>query len=312
MNSMLVSKNNYASVVGISAYDNFLMKSYWVPVPKGLWYKWNGQDLQIPENGWFDIISGIFKQSTDGVIYTLKQTNGESDVFDYFENWDYNTSEIDYIVSIAKNSQTYEQPDIHAVKTRTLVSGLVFPVSKLTADTDNRVVGEWYFSGDQWLQSADTHIHAGTFDKTKLTKLQQSFCLVKPALSSEKYYVYLDPSAVGEVGEKSNTAYGSAYIDTAFYNYVDANGNKFFFDGAYWVPEKYTSFNTTELNKNYAIIPDNLPIYSHPINDTAYQIGTYHYGERITVPYVATQDTEWGYTGVGWIRLNSGTVSEIL
>ena len=312
MGSVVVPKNTYGSVLSITAYDNFLMTSYWVPVPKGLWYKWHNQDLQIPENGWFDIITGAFKQSVDSVIYTLKQTNGEGDVFDYFENWDYNTSEIDYVVSIAKDSQTYEQPDIHAVKTRTLVSGLVFPVSKLTADTDNRVIGEWYFSGDQWLQSADTHIHAGTFDKTKLTKLQQSFCLVKPALSSEKYYVYLDPSAVSEVGEKSDAVYGSAYIDTAFYNYVDANGNKFFFDGAYWVPEKYTSFNTTELNKNYAIVPDNLPIYSHPINDTAYQIGTYHYGERITVPYVATQDTEWGYTGIGWIRLNSGTVSEIL
>jgi hypothetical protein len=67
-----------------------------------------------------------------------------------------------------------------------------------------------------------------------------------------------------------------------------------------------------ELNKNYAIVPDNLPFYSHPIEDDIYIIGNYHYGERITVPYVATQDTEWGYTGIGWVRLNSGTVSEIL
>ena len=117
---------------------------------------------------------------------------------------------------------------------------------------------------------------------------------------------------VSEVGETSNAVYGSGYVETAFYNYVDANNNKFYFDGAYWVPEKYTSFNITELNKNYAIIPDNLPFYSHPIEDEAYQIGNYHYGERITVPHVATQDTEWGYTGLGWVRLNSSTVSEIL
>jgi hypothetical protein len=136
--------------------------------------------------------------------------------------------------------------------------------------------------------------------------------LVKPADSTQKYYVYLDPSAISVVGENSNAVYGSAYTDTVFYNYVDTNGNKFFFDGAYWVPEKYTSFNTTELNKNYAVVPDNLPIYSLPINDNSYITGNYHYGERITVPYVATQDPEWGYTGIGWIRLNSGTVSEIL
>jgi flagellin-like hook-associated protein FlgL len=108
-----------------------------------------------------------------------------------------------------------------------------------------------------------------------------------------------------DVNSVQQRADGSRY-------YVDANGNKFFFDGAYWVPEKYTSFNTTELNKNYAIVPDALPYYSLPINDTNYVAGNYHYGERITVPYVATQDPEWGYTGVGWIRLNSGTVSEIL
>ena len=312
MNTLSIPKNNYASVLSIATYDNFLMKTYWVPVPKGLWYKWHGQDYQIPENGWFDLITGSFKQSVGGEIYAIRETNGESNVYDYFDNWHYDTSEIDYIVSIADTTKTYEQPDAYAVKVRELDPGLVFPVSQLTADADNRVIGEWYFSCDQWLKSSDAHIYAGTFDRARLTKLQQSFCLVKPADSTQKYYVYLDPSAVSVVGENSNAVYGSAYTDTAFYNYVDTNGNKFFFDGAYWVPEKYTSFNTTELNKNYAVVPDNLPIYSLPINDNNYITGNYHYGERITVPYVATQDPEWGYTGIGWIRLNSGTVSEIL
>lgn len=307
-----VYSNTLGSTMSIATYENFLLRRYWVPVPKGFWYRWNGEDLRIPDNGWFDLMTGRFTQSPDSKIYLYKQTNGEDIGYDYFDNWFYNTSEIDYIVQAPAEVATYEEPDTYALGIRSLAPGLVFPVSKLTADIDNRVIGEWYFSCDQWLPSSNVSIHAGTFDRTKLTKLQQTFCLVKPAVKNEKYYVYLDPSAVGEVGEASNAVYGSGYEDIAFYHYVDANGNKFFFDGAYWVPEKYTSFNTTEWNKNYAIVPDNLPFYSLPIEESNYIAGNYHYGERITVPYVATQDPEWGYTGIGWIRLNTGTVSEIL
>lgn len=307
-----VYSNTLGSTMSIATYENFLLRRYWVPVPKGFWYRWNGEDLRIPDNGWFDLMTGQFTQSPDSKIYLYKQTNGEDVGYDYFDNWFYNTSEIDYIVQAPAEVATYEEPDTYALGIRSLAPGLVFPVSKLTADIDNRVIGEWYFSCDQWLPSSNVSIHAGTFDRTKLTKLQQTFCLVKPAVKSEKYYVYLDPSAVGEIGEASNAVYGSGYEDIAFYHYIDANGNKFFFDGAYWVPEKYTSFNTTEWNKNYAIVPDNLPFYSLPIEESNYIAGNYHYGERITVPYVATQDPEWGYTGIGWIRLNTGTVSEIL
>ena len=324
-------------IYGAQSYETFIMQHWWVPVPKGLWYKYNGKDMRIPDNGLFDIITGDFRrnwrkgddnphrdQSSSGsTIYPNYYADGKeymffrnqkpviSDAYNYFDNWFYNTTDIDYIAEMTTTSGTYEQPDIYATKVRDLVPGLVFPVSKLTADANNRVVGEWYFSGDQWVETANTKIHAGSFNKNQMVKLQQSFCLVEPAVA-ETYYVYLDPSAVGSVGEKSNAVYGSAYVDTSFYYYTTSNGDKFYFDGAYWVPEKYTSFNTTELNKNYAIIPDSLPFYSNPILDDAYIVGNYHYGERITVPYVATQDPEWGYTGTGWIRINSGTVSEIL
>ena len=316
-------------IYGAQSYETFIMQHWWVPVPKGLWYKYNGKDMRITDNGLFDIITGDFRRNwrqedgnphsgspdyyADGKEYVFFRSQKPviSDAYNYFDNWFYNTSDIDYIAETTAASGTYEQPDIYATKVRDLVPGLVFPVSKLTADANNRVVGEWYFSGDQWVETSNTKIHAGSFNKNQMVKLQQSFCLVEPAVA-ETYYVYLDPSAVGSIGEKSDAVYGSAYVDTSFYYYTTSNGDKFYFDGAYWVPEKYTSFNTTEWNKNYAIIPDNLPFYSNPILDDAYVVGNYHYGERITVPYVATQDPEWGYTGIGWIRINSGTVSEIL
>ena len=332
----LLSQPFRGLIYGAQSYETFILQHWWVPVPKGLWYKYLGEDLRIPDNGLFDIITGEFRDNykkSDGPIgsYLSGSSFHDYDVsddgkeymflrnqkpiigteYDYFDNWSYNTTEINYIVKTLNKTNGYEQPDIYAIKNRELAKDLVLPVSKLTADAANRVVGEWYFSGDQWIETSNTEIHAGTFDKTKLTKLQQTLCLVEPS-TSQNYYVYLDPSNVATIGQASSAVYGSGYTSTAFYNYIDKNGNKFYFDGAFWVPEKYTSFNITELNKNYAIIPDKLPFYSNPIDDEAYIIGSYHYGERITVPYVATQNTEWGYTGIGWIKINSGTVSEIL
>jgi hypothetical protein len=37
-----------------------MMIHYWVPVPKGLYYKYDGVDLRIPENGMFDLLTGDF------------------------------------------------------------------------------------------------------------------------------------------------------------------------------------------------------------------------------------------------------------
>jgi hypothetical protein len=323
-------------VYGVQSYETFLLKHWWVPVPKGLWYKFNGVDLRIPKNGLIDLMTGRFERAyikadgpisgdydyfnsyhrasyvSDGkdYIFLRNQRPVIADQFDYFKNWYYDTQEIDYIVQTANKTDTFQQPDILAIKNRTLSKGLVLPISKATSDANNRVVGEWYFSGDQWFESKNAPIHAGTFDKTKLTKLQQNICLVKPA-PTQTYYVYLDPSAVGEAGESSGTSYGSGVMITTYY-YYKADNMTYYFDGANWIPEKYTSLNTTELNENYTIIPDSMPYYTVPIEEDAYIGGRYHYGERITVPYVATQDNEWGYTGLGWIRLNSSTVSEIL
>ena len=212
----LTSNSFRGLICGAQSYEAFMLKHWWVPVPKGLWYRFNGEDLRIPDNGLLDIMTGKFADNykmSDGPIGSYTNSNGVSTPyslyadgkdyvffrnqkpvigteFNYFDNWFYNTTEIDYIVKTTAAANTYEQPDIYATGVRNLVPGLVFPVSKLTADADNRVVGEWYFSGDQWLETKNTTIHAGTFDKTKLTKLQQTFCLVKPATSENLLCIF--------------------------------------------------------------------------------------------------------------------------
>lgn len=291
------------------AYTQFTLTSYWIPVPKGMWYRFNGEEKRIEANGFFNLITGETFYDDNIKIYLLNDTEMVAP-FDYFDEWFYNTTDIDYIVQAKADIPTYEQPDIYAINKRTILSGLVFPVSSLTADADNKVVGEWYYSGDQWLSSANTSIYAGSFDKLKLTKLQQSICLL-PGGDYTKFYVYLNPAEVAQVGQTSNHLYGTtAKTAVSHYYYIDNNNEKFYFDGAFWIPEKYTSNYTIEQNKNYAITVDT-NYYSVPIAKEEYKAGVYLYGERITVPYVAVNNPNWAYTGKGWIELD-GYTSEIL
>ena len=308
-----VPVSSVASAISVALYQNFLAQHYWIPVPRGCWYKFGGADYRIPENGWYDLITGDFKKSAGSTIYLLNQTVGVDEKYDYFKNWHYTANDVDYIVQIKGETAAYQQPDLYAISADSLANGLVLPVSKVTSDAENRVVGEWYYSSNQWFESKKASIYAG-LNKSQLTKLQQTIVLVHPA-NNETYYVYLNPSRVIDPGapNSSSVSYSnSGYLTTAYYNYVDNNGNKFFFDGKYWIPENYTQFSTVESNKNYAIVPDNLNYYSFPLDDDAYIIGNYHYGERVTVLYTTKKNSEWGFTGLGWIHVNENTVSEVV
>lgn len=299
----------YGTTHQFMSYTQFNLTSYWIPVPKGMWYKFNGEDRRIENNGFFNLITGDTYYNDKINIFLMNDTE-MVEPFNYFDDWFYNTTDVDYIIKANANINTYVQPDIYATANRTILSGLVFPVSKLTADADNRVVGEWYYSGDQWLESSNTSIYAGTFDKLKLTKLQQTICLL-PGGDYTKFYVYLNPAEVVNIGESSNNSYGStAKTAVSHYYYIDNNNEKFYFDGAFWIPEKYTANYITEQNKNYAITVDT-NYYSVPIAKDEYKLGVYLYGERITVPYVATNNPNWAYTGRGWIELK-GHTSEVL
>jgi hypothetical protein len=336
------SSNCFTGIIHkVQSYENFEMIHYWTPVPKGLWYRFNGEELRIPDDGMFDILTGEFKggyKTSDGsvgittgysgsaggnqtlqpyadainLIFLADSKVNYNTPYNYFDEWVYETTDIDYITQIADTStDTFKQPDIYATKIRKLEKGLIVPVSKVCADVNNRVVGEWYYGADQWFETKHANLYVGEFDKSKLVKHSQSITLVAPS-DKKTYYVYLDPSQVGAPGEKSSFTYDNkGQVIAAYYNYTDANNNKYYFDGSKWIPEYYTSFNTVEHNKNYVIIPNTLKYYSQPIDNDNFVEGTYHYGERITVLYTAEQDQEWGFTGLGWIRVNINNLSEI-
>ena len=337
----------------IQSYKNFMMTHYWIPVPKGLWYRYNGEEKRITNNGLFDLLTGELKHYYSDYPanskYTwyyndwqgstnfedrfrgtkLENTNTEpassgsrdyknledcihiyyanqditSPEYYYFDNWNYTSSDVDYVIKTSNSLSTYDQPDLYAHKIKTLLEGLIVPVSKYTNDTANKVVGEWYYSSNQWFESKEGSIYAGEeFNKLKLSKNQTQICLINNADKTLNFSTYLNPADT----TTTSISYGSTpMVLTVYYKYEGTNDN-YYFDGTTWVPEAYTSLNTTEHNKNYAI-SRSTPYYSVPIADDKYRLGDYLYGERITVPYLATNNPDWGYTGLGWIQLNNNT-----
>jgi hypothetical protein len=68
----VVPANDKASAKSFALYQNFNLTHYWVPVPKGYWYKLNGEEKQFSSDGWYDIMTGEFIANSGGTIYLNK------------------------------------------------------------------------------------------------------------------------------------------------------------------------------------------------------------------------------------------------
>lgn len=319
----------------IRVYQSFMLVHYWIAMPKGAWYTFNGVELQMPDNGLYDICSGEFVRSyrlgdstfvsqnstnaytdlsvsannvhmtDDGkdYIFLMNQNPNDYNEYYYFQNWVYNKTSTRGLLITTDKVQTYDQPDTLARKKSEWVKDLVVPYSYYSSDNANKVYGIWYQSGDRWFKgNLNMAAYSGGMDRTKVVDNQEQVCLL-PGNKYSQMYAYLDPSTVSTVGEQSAISYGNAPKVITVYN---SYNNQYYFDGNFWIPKAYTSLITTPHNKEYVIQRDT-PYYSVPIEDDNYKVNTYLYGTRINIPYVATNDTNWGWTGYGWIKIEGNT-----
>ena len=314
------------------SYNNFEMIHYYVPVPKGLWYNYNGETLRILDNGLFDLLTGELATSfrigthtiryrsssisqtyntvvcdTNGAdyIYQRKQDIHTTQPFNLFEGWSYNTTTMNNIVKVAQNVETigYKAPDEYAIQVRTLAPELYLPVSLSTNDTTNNVVGTWYKSCDQWINSNNVSLDAGNMSLVRLTENYRQVGLIPSTAGAfNSFKVYIDPESSSN---DTNYNYGTAaQVRQCYYSYTDASGNNWIFDGAFWIPTYETDLNIEEVNKNYVVVQD-IPYYTNAIASNDYKAGMYNYGDRITILYKSVNNPNYGYTGQGWIEMEN-------
>ena len=302
----------------IRNYSDYSLTDYWVPVPSGMWYNYNGQYLQFPDNGFFNIITGAFTPGPDVMeIYLKNKVPVEDKAYNYFEGKTFNYTDVNYIVQTTATINSYMFPDIYALPSENakgpqILSGVIVPVSRVTSDTDNSIIGEWYYSSNQWFQTANTKLYADeAFNTSNLKTARDSVvimkdikCFLNPATLEASSIIY-------ETTSDNSSTINQPLIRPIYYEYTDTDsGITSYFDGKLWIDASYTSGVTTESNRNYTLIR-NTNCYSVPQASNNHIEFVYYPGDRITILYTADADPNWGYTGRGWVQIE-GNLSEIV
>ena len=191
------------------------------------------------------------------------------------------------------------------------------PITKYTSDSSNKVVGEWYFSGDQWFKSSSAKI-TSIYPGMNLVNEKQTICLVPLTTGNSTFYTSLVPGkerlweTEDEMGYKQFN-YGKVGkvipCYATIYNSDDGKPRRYF-DGNSWIRVEYTHNNYEDININY-VASREVKIYEYPIEDNEYYLSSYYYGDRLTALRATVNDPDWLYTGIGWIKRTSTNLSII-
>lgn len=297
---------------GVRSYLNGILEHYYVPVPKGMWYEWDGVKSQITGNGLFDLITGTLKTDDPGCVFTYdyRSADGEEPYehrYDYFSGWQYDETAIQPAMwyKITASTDAYHQPDALANKTRTLSNGLYLPVDKQTQDTENRVQGLWYHSANYWFK-VNSNISIATMTGTLTTEKITAAVIpdTNTTITAFNYDAYDNPDG----SATSTRANNGSFLLTSYYTYNVGN-KTLLFGGNKWYDMAHTSLAHEEMNKNYVVSIDRLSYYTYPIENDTYKAGQYLAGDRLFVPYCSSRNTNWYYTGQGWVKYADGNLS---
>lgn len=298
----------------VKIWKNYYLEHYYVPLPKGTWL---ADGRQIPYNTFYDVITNTICEAynykpgsatyplTYPHIYNIgKKPEGES--FDYFDKWDYNTIDCNYIVKTTAQINGYKDPDVLAIQLATYPANTVMPVTKYTADAENRVQGEWYFNGYAWFQTTNTTILPS--DSYTITNIVDTAAIKGDTRNTVKTYnAYLAPE---ESAASSATTFTSETVTSLY-----AESGDFYWTGKNWIPKTYTSKTTNEINKKYVVSVDYLTLYKYPVASDVYKVQQLQSGDRLVGTGELYKDTEWKFVNVsgvtGWVD-GYNTIAEII
>ena len=215
---------SYGCLYETIVYDRFMMIHYYIPAPKGMRYRYNGQERRIQNNCMFDLLTGeeytSFKvddgqikvhqgSSNDTVHYSINVPNGWVDgkeyvflrnseidfqhpysVFDY----EYNDVEINNTLAMMRRNvenqvqqvNVYYEPDRYSEVWKTWVNGCVGPVSGQVIS--GNVEGVWYKCGRGWINGDDVRVDSSVNSQSsQIVDEKRTICLV-PKKNGDHFY----------------------------------------------------------------------------------------------------------------------------
>ena len=318
-----VMPNTFGVIYDVVTYENSMMTHYYVPVPQGLKYYYDGAWERMAANGLFDLLTGELATSYKlvngvkadidgaGLIYLRNQTI-DDEPYSYFSDWEFDTTDCNYWVNITNNNtDSFEVPDLYAPRVRTLQSIRTL-ATKYTSDSAHGIEGEWYLICDQWVPTSDCSIQSAPYSEFYDYVVEKKTLALIPKEGYSDFRIFaisgLMPTWAGVQQNDGVGTFGTDPILVTTYVTWKRKGEDTvlgYLCGEGWITKEYTQENYTVVNLNYVISQDTI-YYRYPIEDIRYRISTYPAGDRITVLRQSNNDETWLYTGQGWIR-NKGT-----
>ena len=321
-------------------YENFVLKRYWTPVAKGMFYYENNEEKQFSDNGFYDVINQVFQTRTGLEVFVAGDVNKQK-VYNYFDDKEFGSTDVNYIVKMSSKQNAYDYPDVLSSPNNRIGSsdpslrqGLIIPVTKVTSDAAHKIKGEWYGTCNEWFESKNATLDA-TLDSTKLTAISKT---VLPLQKTKPYTIkgYLSPLSDTPISDCVYSAYTQKYIPDGdyyrlhsneynlikvYFSYTLEDGSEMYFDGHSWIKKADTSAAVTTSNKNYVVTVDQMDYSSYPAiwhnnvgsippDINTLKLGSYYRGDRVTILYTSDVLPNWGYTGQGWVEI-SPNLSEI-
>lgn len=291
-----VNKNGGVVWYYLKVYKHFYLQNYFIGVPKGTWLP-NGE--RMPENGFYDLIT----QKTHVVVPNYRvdsyrmSGNTSPDAYvlgkpatgtpsDYFEGWDFVSTDVNYIGKTNGANGIYKYPDIYSQQIASLNSSVILPITKETSDAANRVIGTWYFVGCGWIQANQVSLLPnGSYDIQALSKI----VTLKGDTSNKAttYYGYLGPD------ESMSTTHTGHKFKTEQRIKIYFECNDFYFTQYGWIPAAYTDDNIVENTNVYIVAVDSIKVYSCPILSDTYKVKTELLGERLEAVANLVKDPLW-------------------
>jgi hypothetical protein len=193
-----------------------------------------------------------------------------------------------------------------SIAKHTIRNGLYIPTLRRTQDTNNRVDGTWYDTGDGWVKTSLDENETGSrisWSNSLIPVQHKQYFTIMRDYTLEGYgqtHKYLAPPTAAV----SNTQFTNGTDIITTYWDLTIDGTTYLFDGEYWYNEEETSLNISSDFDILALAADTLDYYEYPIADEQYRLGQYLAGDRIFVNGYSARDPNWAISDEGWFRID--------
>ena len=169
-------------------------------------------------------------------------------------------------------------------------NGTIMPITKVTADSANRVQGTWYFNGLTWIEASKCEILP--INDYPMTALNKTVAIKGNSDTSVACQGCYDPF-------QDLTWYGMNYNTETVTNVYATCRDTYYWDGRRWVTIDSTSDYTNEADETYIVTVDYLPAYRYPISNSIYQTIRLQSGDRFQAVAELARNDNWVKTIIG-------------